>query len=942
MESWPADYRNGSHAPSFTRGKRKAKENANHWHYPVLDYGALTAATLGPDFEWKFINDRCRGARVQETGKHTKIFPATRALPPPPSKLTSKRKAEQGAQFLRTHYPDIDIPFELINEELIANEKFTADKQAFDPFVGNTIESMHCPDGPRKRCVMLAFPMGENAERLNISPFLSGKDYMTFQPTAKPSWSFQSPIQQIISSSPAMNPTQQKILHVLAIRTFNQVTLLDIKNNPSSKSKQQSACPVTVSKIFSIESSDTDNSPIMDMHFSPPTASKSPILWLVNELGSVFQCNPGAGRKIVTRLVEPSLGDSSGKFFRLAAGAQEHDCIVASEKSIKLYDVRAMDSNVPAYVIGNKKDFVTSVESSQDNHIFCASTTAELLWLDNRNLNRPIMGWRHHRSFDRTLRVRTVVMGGTSLSLLSTRKNGLISAYGVSKANNEPLRAILGPSALGPLHPTGIVTSSTFIKHSDSSLSLVGLSPEGNLRSTDVRYFSNQEESSEDHVSGVRGILHEWLEEVEDLEKRSAMLRPDIGKLGEREFKEVDMLPLYERLFKKPEVSEDDAKRLTEEVFDILDNMTSSLRGPEIEADYLRTTFDIASSSGDDPAEPSRSDFLTGTALNSPSGYRAYKDGRIPVKELAAKAAWHLHLPPIWNRITPDLPASIPSDPQELLPYTLDSGTSPRPHLALQRESEALDELALDLALSADIYSASPFIKSKQQVADAAAGDDPFEASTMLSQAAEGLSLRTTEPPPVDFGYFQPVRKDAKGGRKRYKDHDEVEAPSDAEEEAVDMPMGVRLLLSEWDVGSNPDEYQYVDPYDAEESHAGIGQSGTRNPRVPRVPEHSVAGQSTIPPQPHQPPLVIPASSLKPPAPSKPPKIQSQRLTSGSQPLASPQGFQFSHGASQPDPHHPPDSSQDFMTSTQVLPGPFGGRQPVGKKKPAKKRVVGF
>jgi hypothetical protein len=34
-------------------------------------------------------------------------------------------------------------------------------------------------------------------------------------------------------------------------------------------------------------------------------------------------------------------------------------------------------------------------------------------------------------------------------------------------------------------------------------------------------------------------------------------------------------------------------------------------------------------------------------------------------------------------------------------------------------------------------------------------------------------------------------------------------------------------------------------------------------------------------------------------------------------------------------------SSQDFMTSTQILPGPFGGRQLI-KKKPAKKRLGGF
>ena len=37
---------------------------------------------------------------------------------------------------------------------------------------------------------------------------------------------------------------------------------------------------------------------------------------------------------------------------------------------------------------------------------FCVATTDEVIWIDERYAKRPLLGWKHHRKYDRMLRVR--------------------------------------------------------------------------------------------------------------------------------------------------------------------------------------------------------------------------------------------------------------------------------------------------------------------------------------------------------------------------------------------------------------------------------------------------------------------------------------------------------------------------------------------------------
>jgi hypothetical protein len=71
------------------------------------------------------------------------------------------------AQFLRTYYPDVDIPAELIREQVGIEAQLEDTLCAFDPLIGDLITSFHVSDGSRGRWSFMAFPMGESGRDLS-------------------------------------------------------------------------------------------------------------------------------------------------------------------------------------------------------------------------------------------------------------------------------------------------------------------------------------------------------------------------------------------------------------------------------------------------------------------------------------------------------------------------------------------------------------------------------------------------------------------------------------------------------------------------------------------------------------------------------------------------------------------------------------------------------
>lgn len=66
------------------------------------------------------------------------------------------------AKYLRTYHPDVDIGFELIQDELDFDDSIAKSRASYDPYQGNTLSALsYFQNDKRKRGFLLAFPMGD-------------------------------------------------------------------------------------------------------------------------------------------------------------------------------------------------------------------------------------------------------------------------------------------------------------------------------------------------------------------------------------------------------------------------------------------------------------------------------------------------------------------------------------------------------------------------------------------------------------------------------------------------------------------------------------------------------------------------------------------------------------------------------------------------------------
>lgn len=312
----------------------------------------------------------------------------------------------------------------------------------------------------------------------------------------------------------------------------------------------------------------------------------------------------------------------------------------------------------------------------------------------------------------------------------------------------------------------------------------------------------------------------------------------------------------------------------------------------------------------------SRADFFTESALNSKRGFRALVQNRIPVKHVSERAAWHHRLYPTLSHFVPQLQDSPTAVLQALRRYSL-TVDDYRPGPSIRREIEAQEQLTLDLALCQDVFS--PFricLSGPEETLD--------EAFETMSLAVDAMLFDVPEPNSVQFGLLRPVRTRGIDHYAKGKT-DNIDGP---------CPLGVRLLLQEWEIGSDPQTYTYHDPYDSTASPAVITRARRQiHGKSPnQIPSTSMRSR--------RPPTIAAAPSVIPPSKAQkiPDVLIGQNLSTSirniDRPVVSSQPVQWDTL---------PQASQGTpFPSTQVLSGPFGGRQTTAKKKQVKKRIGGF
>lgn len=254
--------------------------------------------------------------------------------------------------------------------------------------------------------------------------------------------------------------------------------------------------------------------------------------------------------------------------------------------------------------------------------------------MDDRFPTQPLLGWRHHRRFDRTLSTQCIGLGDckfcdmcstrtcnlcrstASLTFLSSLHNNVLTAISVNKLAHGPLQTEMPSKALPGLVHTGPAIGRTVLHHPRlpgpvESFSMFEMCDQGSIHHREFEY--SRDLSSDKPSEGSGSFLTcQWTDDIVALDESSKMLKSDYGKMAEREFFEMDLSGLYgckfsstlgllindETITIKDLFCEDaDTSRTEREernpdaVYDTLDRMPSFWQHSEEAGDYMHTLY---------------------------------------------------------------------------------------------------------------------------------------------------------------------------------------------------------------------------------------------------------------------------------------------------------------------------------------------------------------
>ncbi|OAX36678.1 hypothetical protein K503DRAFT_857848 [Rhizopogon vinicolor AM-OR11-026] len=895
MDHWPADERQKVlPVKSQGRGKKRLQVlDTHYWNHPSLDYGTFGGATLVPSngrLAWTAVVDTSSARRVTPIGTGNCVFPATRPVNPTPSRVAQWKRIEEGLNFVRTCFPDADFPMELVKAEFQLDERQSRELQVYDPLRGNLLSIAPFSNIPQTSLVF--FPAGETNSELSVS-FMTSTDSnsSTFRVSGRAAFKFETPILQ--TSTP--NISRRHSTHSVLVRTLSATSLLNIE-------LLNDGADVKATREVDILSDDAGGKSLVDAAFSPHHSD----IIVVNTSGAVYNCTLYQGGKAVRRVGPNFENTNEDRFWRLYPSDQ--GCFLASSSCIKHLDLRTSQPAVDLFSTDGSGPVVTSFDWLEREHLFTLSTTSELIWLDERYVKRSLLSFRHNRAHDRSLNVRAVHLDNGPLTFLSSLKNGLVTVYDVSRGNDHLTHCHSVPASLPYDGDMGVPESeSTFSVQPDRcSFSLLRLSSQGSLHCQDFTVCRNDVD-----VPPRQNVAtsHEWSSDIQELAQKAKELQPQYGLLSARNFSELNLRIAYEKIFFVEDAREQAAEGELVEMIDKLSQFWQ--RTNDIDKTML-TLHEICLRADEEPDEASRADFFAGGIVNSNLGYRALVRNDLPIQNIANGAAWCCDFKPFLSRIGlgrvdhwEDMRGRLKAFN---LSYSIDA-----PELLVRQEEESQEQLIVDLVLSSMALSAQPV-----SVPAASTQESKLE---FVSLATKALTL-DDELPEIQPSYLRPRRK---LGVNHYPDNfKDKDVAQDAQDVEFSTPLGVRLLLREWEVGTDTESYTYRDPYDTESGDPS--QEQVFHNRAPVIAQTTSTSSQ-------RPPLVV--AGLVP----RPPRIHAAHRhweTSNTQPEGPKlQTADIPYG----NYAEPSQASQELMTSTQVLPGPHGGRPAPLNKRPVKKRL---
>lgn len=237
----------------------------------------------------------------------------------------------------------------------------------------------------------------------------------------------------------------------------------------------------------------------------------------------------------------------------------------------------------------------------------------------------------------------------------------------------------------------------------------------------------------------------------------------------------------------------------------------------------------------------------------------------------------------------------------------------------------ACEELALDSMISSRVSSIRPL------------EPNPPPPVVNAAQPAD------VSPPPLHLSHIR-IKGGAGITAVKSDDEDDEDPGTASWKKASILASGVRSLLGEWHMGSNPQSYVWSNPYADELAKDDPLGSQAAKVKSKKRRKDETANSNRISSSQVAP--AIATSSLGS-APSfvnsqRPPALSSRRISRIQEDSSQTHQFSASQPAFMTNVSNPQDESQSgIAAASQIVPGAFGGRDREKKKK-GKKRVSGF
>lgn len=215
------------------------------------------------------------------------------------------------------------------------------------------------------------------------------------------------------------------------------------------------------------------------------------------------------------------------------------------------------------YCTSNHGQVVTHVERETADNLIRVATTSEIVWIDSRLTRKPLIAYKHGRRFDRSLQTHTVHLKSNCaffpcvtsfnplltgpLTFLTSKKNGMVTVYDVSRADDGMVHSNMEPYCLPPITTFGNAHAGyVFLQQAEApaaEVSMLQMGPRGSIHRADFRQGPGDVSPTE---------MYEWSPGVQDLDKQAVKQRPDPGPLGRTDATEVDLNPAYRSEFLNP------------------------------------------------------------------------------------------------------------------------------------------------------------------------------------------------------------------------------------------------------------------------------------------------------------------------------------------------------------------------------------------------------